>query len=408
MLTPADARHEAERLYSRRFAQWATVSPGREEVLLDLPLRPPTESAALRDPSAVQAWIAQWAAAGEEVVWEPRRWASMGAQRLPVRLRLVGPAAVAGRARRSEHWELARARAAALGDRLPSTPAVRSALARVLPRVVELTRIDADRLLAVLSWLLEHPASGAFIRQLPIRGIDTKWIEQHRGTVSALYLAATGAPDLGLATRPALVRTRFLDAHLAPGGVSDLAAPIADLARLAIAPRHVLVVENLESMLALPALPGVVAVHGKGYAAAVLDQLPWVLGADVVYWGDLDTDGFNILALTRSHVPQTRSVLMDTTTLTDHLDLCVPDPRPRRTFAGHLHPAELDTIAALREAGDVRLEQERIPWEAATAALRLALAGPPAGSVPVPAPVPAPVPVSAPAPRHAPATGGAP
>lgn len=48
--------------------------------------------------------------------------------------------------------------------------------------------------------------------------------------------------------------------------------------------------------------------------------------APVVYWGDLDSDGFAILHRLPTHLPEVASVLMDVETLIDHRDLWVPDP----------------------------------------------------------------------------------
>src|SRR5690606_14311446 len=116
--------------------------------------------------------------------------------------------------------------------------------------------------------------------------------------------AATGRAGLDLAQRPVQLRVRFLDPALAPSGLRDVTAPVAELAGLAVAPRVVVVVENLESLLALPDRAGVVAVHGQGYAARHLHRTGWVAAADIVYWGDIDTDGLNILSAVRSHLPQ--------------------------------------------------------------------------------------------------------
>jgi hypothetical protein len=39
---------------------------------------------------------------------------------------------------------------------------------------------DFERLLGVLRWLGDHPDSHLFIRQLPIPGVDSKWIATHQ------------------------------------------------------------------------------------------------------------------------------------------------------------------------------------------------------------------------------------
>ncbi len=417
---PGAARRAAAKVYDRRFAAWAVVDVDVEcgvdagvvpesggepasEWLIDRPLHPPSERAALADTTGTASWIAAWREADPgsdadahgradgHVVWASRRWASLGTQTVPDRLRLGTPGAVARFAGRSRHWKRAVACASALLGLLraaadkdaPNRDAARDAVRRVLGMVVDLDPADTERLVGVLGWVLEHETAGLFVRQVPVRGVDTKWLERHRRIVDPLYAAATGRAGLDLAQRPVQLRVRFLDPALAPSGLRDVTAPVAELAGLAVAPRVVVVVENLESLLALPDRAGVVAVHGQGYAARHLHRTGWVAAADIVYWGDIDTDGLNILSAVRSHLPQARSILMDRTTLTEHLDLAVPEPRPRRAVPEHLTDIEADAFAALAELGDVRLEQERIPWGTAVAALDAALRSKDAGSHPI-------------------------
>ncbi len=228
--------------------------------------------------------------------------------------------------------------------------------------------------MAVVAWLSTHPATGLRPRQVPIRGVDTKWLAAHRAVVTDLHAAATGAPGLGLVEADRLVRIRILDPVPAIGGLCDLAAPETQLAQLPIAPAVVLILENLESMLALPPWPGVVAVHGSGYDVDAAGRLPWVQAARVVYWGDLDSHGFAILHRLRFWLPDVPSLLMDEQTLLDHRDLWVTEPKPTRAVLDRLTPGENAALARLRAEGDVRLEQERIPWSVALAALEGAVA----------------------------------
>ncbi|MGZ7212370.1 DUF3322 domain-containing protein, partial [Streptococcus pyogenes] len=88
------------------------------------------------------------------------------------------------------------------------------------------------RLRGVLAFLRENPESRLYVRQLPIRGVDTKWIGAHRGLVTALHQAFTGRSDLGLEAAPGLVRVRFLDPALSPAGLGDVTAPVAEWNRL--------------------------------------------------------------------------------------------------------------------------------------------------------------------------------
>ena len=365
----AAARERAAKYFDKRRNTWAVARGALPTSGFELPLHPPAERAALADPRAVSQWIGAWDAAqpavGQgRVVWEERHWASMGRQRVPVRLVLPSVADVARFARRLTEWEQARARVHMMQEVLP--PRADAALARALPTVVGLDDADLDRLRQAVAWLVAHPDSGLYARQLPIRGVDTKWVAAHRGVVVGLVTAVTERTDLGLRKAPELVRVRQLDP--AAPGLRDFAAPMAELARWQPVADTVIVVENLVSLLTLPPLPSAVGVHGSGYAVERLDALPWVRAARVLYWGDLDADGFAILGLARARLVAVKSVLMDRDAVRAYADLAVADPRPERAYSA-LTDEELAAAALLRELGGLRIEQERIPYADVVAAL---------------------------------------
>jgi hypothetical protein len=135
---------------------------------------------------------------------------------------------------------------------------------------------------------------------------------------------------------------------------------------LNLKPRQVLVTENLQSMLALPELPGWVAIHGSDYAMKALTGVRWIAqdqGQRVLYWGDLDTDGFVILDTLRFRLPAVRSVLMTLDVAQTHRDLAVTDritPDQGCEFARLTRP-EAEALAWLQQEG-LRIEQERLPW----------------------------------------------
>ncbi|NKY22418.1 DUF2220 domain-containing protein [Cellulomonas denverensis] len=122
---------------------------------------------------------------------------------------------------------------------------------------------------------------------------------------------------------------------------------VAELAAWDVEVNRVLVVENLQSVLPLPDAHGTIAAHGAGFAVDLVGRLPWVQGASVDYWGDLDSHGFAILDRMRAHVPHARSLLMDTTTLLAHRELWTADPNPSTAALGRLTGAELMTRAEL-------------------------------------------------------------
>lgn len=297
----------------------------------------------------------------------------MGTQRLPSRLVLPRASELAAFLGRSSHWAEAQDRTEQLTAVLQDECPVRDVIRRRLKRVMALDAEDFRRLQAVLEWLQRHPQSGLFPRQVPVRGVESKWIEKHHGLVRQLFAASTGRESLGLRASPALVRIRLLDDALAPSMVRDFSAPAAELNSRSIAPRFVVIVENLQTFLAVPDLAGALVIHGAGYAVDLLGSIAWLKQADVVYWGDLDVDGLRILSRARESLPEIRSILTDRETLERHLDLCGTDrPDAPRTVPRNLTDIERDLVAALTEHGGVRLEQERVPWSVALSALHAA------------------------------------
>lgn len=395
------ARQVAAKRLAAKMGLWAgqvagSAEPGQTpgpaesgQAAVRIALHPPSEEKMLHDQHAVEEWVRQWReVAGTtwaQVDWAVRSWKSVGRQEVPVRLHLQTPgdvAAFVGGKRRKE-WERLSERARALAENFPyatvstGTGSGTSALGRAVQAnsrmLLDLTDLDFSRLLSVAKWILDNPTVGLRPRQLPIRGVDTKWFKDHRKLVRDI-VAANGKEDLGIIESDHLLRLRILDPTLAPGGISDFAAPVFQLAELDIHPRIVFIFENLETVLAMPAWSDAVAVHGSGYAVRAVAQIPWVTDprVKVIYWGDLDSDGFAILHALRHHLPDAESVLMDSKTLEGFSDLWVTEKRPNTGTFPLLRESEKAALERTRFEGGVRLEQERIPWEYALERLRAA------------------------------------
>ena len=215
----------------------------------------------------------------------------------------------------------------------------------------------------------EHPESGRRVRELPIRGIHTKWIETRRGLVESLHRSGSGALDLGLREPSPLERLRVLDPSLSFHGLTDVSAPVDDLGASQIRPERVFVFENLATVLAMPDVSGAVAVHGGGHRVDLVARLPWA--QTVTYWGDLDSHGFAILNQLRAGGVDATSALMEMATLFDHRDLWGVDPDPNVGVFDRLTRDERATLQSLSAEGNIRLEQERIPWDYALARLEV-------------------------------------
>ena len=345
-----------------------------------LSTEPPTEAEAMAHWESFDRWMRLWRDAADQgngrVQSRCVKWGRVGEQVLPDRWLFDTPEAVAAELSEAHRWRQAVRRLERLsawvpgqGDD-PGTPVRwRNELARHFDVLADFSDDRFERLCRVVDWLCRNPRSGLYPRQLPVAGVDSKWLESHRRVVAAWVAAWTGSDTAefhavtGLRTAPDRLRMKVLDPALRDHwrGLSDIEAPVADFVSMDVPARQVIVVENLVTGLACEDLPGAVVFMRRGYAVEALGQLAWLRGLPIVYWGDLDSHGFAILSRLRGYLPDVRSVLMDRQTLSAHQELVVEEPAPHASQAlPHLHAEEQALFA---ELGGRRLEQERIAWD---------------------------------------------
>ncbi|MFG2084796.1 MULTISPECIES: Wadjet anti-phage system protein JetD domain-containing protein [unclassified Spirillospora] len=279
------------------------------------------------------------------------------------------------------------ARARALASSLRSTGAVLTPA--TLRAACQLGADDADVLLSAVAWLHRNPDAGAWTaRQLPVPGMHTKWLDTH----GALLRDVAGRDVRDeVRPRPAVLHLTYVDpGHAASGRRRHDAWTTGDMHDIAYRPRIVLVVENRDSRLWFPPARDTIVVEGGGKAAAaLLANVPWIRAADhIVYWGDIDADGYAILDGFRAALAEpapdgappkpVTSILMDATDLHRYADHGVNHDkagrpiRPSPATLRHLTEAETtayDTIATAGPTPFRRIEQEAIPL--AHAATRL-------------------------------------
>ncbi|MDP3749574.1 MAG: DUF3322 domain-containing protein [Phenylobacterium sp.] len=357
---------------------------------LRMHVRGPDSSALAARFGDAQTWVRALEAAsrtargfGFDLVWREVRHRQLGRNRLPSEIVVPTEADALQLIRKQADAKrfdaLARATATAFPELLPW-------LARK-PLLALEHAADWTRILAVLAWFRQNPRSGLYLRQVDIPQIDTKFIEGRRGLLTELLDVVMSPPSsetapgnaftfegrYGLRNKPATVRFRLLDGQTLFAGLSDVSTPAEEFARLDLNPRVVFITENEVNGLAFPPVDEAVVLFGLGYSLDLLAKAEWLRRSCLVYWGDIDTHGFAMLARLRAYFPTAQSLLMDEATLLTHRSLWVREERPFVGELPRLSEAErrlFEDLKLNRYGDHVRLEQERITYGCLMTALR--------------------------------------
>lgn len=370
MKTPGQARDEAAKWLTTRLPE--RIAAGSDEGRRIVLLGHVSKDRLQRDWPAYQAWARDWFSrslpTGVTLV-ENTRQVGVSPQVLPTHVDFETLETVIEFA--GADWVVRaatlRARWATLTSRFPTT-----ATGRLLRRTSDWDPVDFDLLLAAANWFQSAPDGWQRLtpRQVPIEGMHAKWLDQRQWAVAAL----AGIDALDLATRPTRIHYTYADPeHLDAGGRRHDSYTHGDTGALpAYRPRVVLICENKDTVVMFPRVPGLIVVEGNGAAAPVLlPQVPWLADAhQIVYWGDVDADGFTILNDLRARGIEAASILMDTTTFDRYERFGTGTDRRNRPLGiveqkalPHLTPAERAVYDRLTDpgwTGHRRIEQERI------------------------------------------------
>lgn len=346
---------------------------------IEVPLRGPTLAQIGDDIAAARDWVVALDGGRGNDVRYALEWKTVGG-------RQIGRNAVPIRAVVSSYeqaWTLLGVVATVRRfDRLLTLTAqhkpVRDWIASYPHRALSLVS-EMPRLVAAYEWLDGHRHSQRYLRELSASGVDTKFAERYRSDLAGM-LGVSSSPggflaDLGLRAKPSLLRLRLSSSLGLPVPLTEVAARTDELAQLDVQPHVALIIENEISYLSAAVPPNGVVIWGKGFDVDNAGKLQWLAGADVIYWGDIDTHGFAILDRLRAWLPSARSVLMDRETLLTHRDRWVSEDRPAKSLLTRLTADEYRLYSELVEGGlgdGVRLEQERVDWSWVEQRLRLA------------------------------------
>lgn len=252
-----------------------------------------------------------------------------------------------------------------------------------------------DKLIAITHFFMANLMPECYMRELPIAGVDSKFIEHRKLIVKTLLDAVLPAEAInsqythlgehgfekrfGLRFDEPQIRFRLLDPqfYYEFGGLRDITLPISHFAELSLMVDRVFITENLVNGLAFPNVKNALVIFGKGYSVQLLKQIQWLNNCRLYYWGDIDTDGFAMLSQIRGYFSNTQSLLMDEATLLATKPFWGEEELNKRQTPeslSNLLPFEAALYTKLKAdhwQPRLRLEQERIPFALLTEQLRL-------------------------------------
>ena len=364
---------------------------GERSFPLHIPLKPPSAKQPMEDMLHLRVWIERWKsfAMPDLLHWKTVGFRQLGKQQLPARITIgsfqqltqfCGSAAISQSAR----WQ---------ANMLPLLQRYRHeqvypALVRHIEAVEGLGNSDAELLANVLPQLRRGLGAGGYLRALPLKSVDTKFVETYSGVIEALLdavhegeVSACGGlyPWLeclpgprGLAQGVPVVRPLSPGTRHAFQGLPLFQLSAELLRQHELPATNILVVENLQSGLALPDLDDTIAVIGGGRNVSWMDA-PWLAAKRVGYWGDIDTWGLSILSDARANLATLEPLMMDLATLKVHEERMVLEPEPLSTLPAQLTSQEQQLFLDLTAGRflSTRLEQERVSSDYVSSALKI-------------------------------------
>lgn len=231
-----------------------------------------------------------------------------------------------------------------------------------------------DEILKVCTYFKQNPKPELYIRELPIE-VHTKFIENNKTVIRELLdiiiqQSINSSENVfekrfNLKYSEPLIRFKILDSVIADkyfSGLDDISIPVRKFNNLDLPLKKVIIVENKTSLyttLTLPLKKNSIAIFGKGFQVSSLKKANWLKETKILYWGDIDAQGFEILSQVRGYFPQTKSLLMDNNTFEKYFE---NDDGTVSNVSIELNLTESEKSLYIKlKENNWRLEQEKIP-----------------------------------------------
>ena len=373
MIQPEDIRRKAENLYPDYVRAWLDGDGSFFPRLIPSRRTPDSDdlSAAIQSVRRLRNGAKEVVGFGYTVQWQEINSRKFGRNQFPARILFDTPGDFLRFIGKQREFDVFTDAVRRLRDAFPCLESwIRSNVRALIDAAA-----DLDGLIRVLQFFRDNPRPARFARELPLP-VDTKFIERYHGLLRQWFDIVLPPHTIradeehferryGLCYAELHLLVRSLDPTLERElgwPCSELSLPLHTLATMPVRADVAIIVENKVNLLTLPPFPRGIGLGGLGNAAVLLRYLSWLNDTQIVYWGDLDTEGFEILSSLRTIFPHVRSFLMDLNTLSHLQHLAVPGTGRKPDMPPHLTQVEQQAYIFCRDENH-RLEQERIPQD---------------------------------------------
>ncbi len=374
MIQPEEIIDKAHRLYAKAIAAQLSGQIDFFPYRMPCSLKAPESQAELiRSVEGLRQRSKQVVGYGYSVTYVPRRSRDHGTNDFPDAIIIDSMEDLVRLIRKSTEYSNLKQAVNAIRERLPE---LESWIVESWRKLLAITDPIND-LIEVCFWLRENPRPGIFPREIPL-AISSKLVENNWSLLAAWWdrILPASAIDYSVDARDYAQRygfravephllVRLLDPDLEPEmgmpvrEFSVAAAHLDQLLKRTQNLKQVVIVENKVNLLTLPQRRHSLALGGLGFGVTQLRQLFSLASLDLVYWGDMDVEGFQALSSLRTYFPSIRSWLMDLDAMHSFMRLAITGNDAKPESPANLSASELEAFIFCRDH-NLRLEQERI------------------------------------------------
>jgi len=309
MLKPREVYSRVHKRYWENKANWKKLLLGEKSFPIRISLKPPTGKQIFNDLKGYQAFISEWQSCSFQklVKWEKKTSNAIETQLMPVALVINNVGELIDyldKIHITTRWEKVIECIVSYSDLLYKP------LILNIEKVEKLSLDDAELIVKTLKQLKPKIGRGLYLRALPLIGVDTKFLESNETIISILldaltrnsvsdsgnlsnWLGCNSTPNGWLYIRPLCETT---EKKL---GFPILQLPSNSIQATPLPADNIIVIENVQSGLALPKLKNTIAVFGGGKNVSWL-RSNWLKSKNVAYWGDIDSWGLVSLMMLRA------------------------------------------------------------------------------------------------------------